>query len=284
MRDATSPPRPRTVREGTKAFTLVELLVVIAIISILASMLLPALEEAVESARRVACLNNLRQLYTTAYTYEQDADGYLPITPVLDHHWGNSRSSGHYALPRWNNIAGNPTGLQIFLDAEYVTADLLKCPSMDIPAQTYGSSGVGYSYGYRYNSWELGKTAGERYYGDDANPHELPSEADYRRHPFDRSEKGTRAIFYEAGAYRWDQSTYTIHDTTPETTIQRYRWAHQEGGNLVDHTGQAYWLPNRIVVSGSSTRRGTSWPSPGAMVRMRNWAGGLDRWTAQYDH
>ncbi len=63
---------------GLGAFTLIELLVVIAIIAILAAMLLPVLSSAKEAGRRIACLNNIRQLSLAAQMYVNDNQGTYP--------------------------------------------------------------------------------------------------------------------------------------------------------------------------------------------------------------
>lgn len=84
--------------EKKKSFTLIELLVVIAIISILASMLLPALNQARDKAKDVKCKSNLKQLSNGWQMFCDDNDGRLP-----DH--------GQYSEVYYGALLGNYVGV-----------------------------------------------------------------------------------------------------------------------------------------------------------------------------
>jgi prepilin-type N-terminal cleavage/methylation domain-containing protein len=76
-----------TTQSAQRGFTLIELLVVIAIIAILAGMLLPALAKAKETAKRITCINSLRNLGQSVVMYADDFSSRYPVRGGAGNPW-----------------------------------------------------------------------------------------------------------------------------------------------------------------------------------------------------
>ncbi len=91
------------MKSSKKGFTLVELLVVIAIIGILIGMLLPAVQQVREAARRTQCMNNMRQIALGALNYES-AHMHFPSAGLTPDSYGADANS------LWGNPTKSPFG------------------------------------------------------------------------------------------------------------------------------------------------------------------------------
>jgi len=108
------------------AFTLIELLVVIAVIAVLMAILMPALSRAREQGKRVACLNNLRQMMTGWILYADDnTDKIVAANPQATGGWVQYPSSGTSATME-EKLSGVRSGLLFSYCPE---VQMYKCPT-----------------------------------------------------------------------------------------------------------------------------------------------------------
>jgi len=159
----------RFQRRRRTGFTLIELLVVIAIIAILVALLLPAVQQAREAARRTHCKNNLKQIGLALHNY-LDVHRKFPMSFVSDISTGANTGGGEWSihariLPfiEQGNLYGNinlslPYGDPINAGITTQRISTYLCPSdPNDHARTSGGVAVHYpvTYGFNGGTWNV---------------------------------------------------------------------------------------------------------------------------------
>jgi prepilin-type N-terminal cleavage/methylation domain-containing protein/prepilin-type processing-associated H-X9-DG protein len=146
------------MRSWKKEFTLIELLVVIAIIAILASMLLPALNQAREKARSIKCTSNVKQIGSAFMMYTNDNGDFFPFYDTY-----NNSSDGKM----WSQV----------LNSMYMNNwEVFQCPSH--VSDRYDNQYI--HYGYNHN--HIGSS---RRYGGGTPGNGPPAKATQLKHSSD---------------------------------------------------------------------------------------------------
>lgn len=221
----------------TRAFTLIELLVVIVIIAILAAILFPVFAQAKESAKKTACLSNLRQLGLALRMYLAESDDVYPYQPRFAQNPDGSYPYGLTSGSRAPAGAGDPgqpdgwsdtpatnrwdAGPLVHLLQPYVkSVDLGFCPS---GGRRYADSSP--NTNYEQNAYVFADTRRELTQG--GSPGRAVTEGEIPNPSFTmllQDRKGTAATLHRGGVNNATADGRAVWDAPNRRRIRSQYW------------------------------------------------------------
>ncbi len=249
--------RPRKTGNRRTAFTLIELLVVIAIIAILIALLLPAVQQSREAARRTQCKNNLKQIGLALMNYQSTYSKFPPSFCVGEG-LGGQWSIHARILPF---VEQNGLLKLADLSSAYVAGeapaisrvDLYLCPSEPNDRQrTSNDQAIHYpvNYGYNAGTYTVFRHSNQATALGHANGGEFGDGAfgpNSNTAPRDFTDGMSNTLgFAEVQAYTNYVRDGKDHPAQPPTEISSY-------GSRVRSTGHSEWVDGRVHQTGFTT-------------------------------
>ena len=233
--------RRRTIRmtlRDDRGFTLVELLVVIAIVSILISLLLPALKAARASANSIVCVNNLRTLGMAQQAYASNNRGWF--IPVISHDPSRGATTtddnwyGNHEFRRYLNINPAVNGA-----TRYNWPPGLLCPeAVTAAGPIFGARNwITYSYGCVYVYPALPNTTSNSYgfiRSSGSNRVTRPADKIQMCDALGAAQEYGNSAYRNA-SYGWD----LFGESSSVSSHVAYR--HKDGLNALHFDGHAEW-------------------------------------------
>ena len=186
-----------------RKFTLIEMLVVVAIIAILAAMLSPTLQKALENARSIQCVNNLKQCGIALHSYANDHNG------MLIYGWVYHRDglAWRVNLGEYGYVSGERKW-------ENWSSEIYQCPTANLVADQYDPNhNYPYHCNYASNNLVLTNSNDERQMNIGAIPGPS-SVAMLVDAPFINHDYGCNIRLEPAGSphMAWDRNTHPGDD------------------------------------------------------------------------